>query len=114
MDEFEMLRTLYRDFNARRIEEVLERMIPGVEWPNGMEGGWVHGTGEVRAYWLRQFTLIDPHVEPLSIERDAEGRFEVRVHQTVRDLEGKLLQDREVRHCYTIRDGLIERMEIFE
>jgi hypothetical protein len=51
-------------------------------------------------------------VEPLAIERDALGRFEVRVHQTVRDLAGKLLLDTEVRHTYTIVNGLIERMDI--
>jgi len=26
-----------------------------VDWPNGMEGGRVHGHAEVRAYWTRQW-----------------------------------------------------------
>jgi len=112
VDEQELLRTMYRDFNARRIEDVLAHMSAEVEWANGMEGGYVHGVDAVRAYWQRQFAMIDPHVEPVSIERDALGRFEVRVHQTVRDLEGRLLIDTEVRHSYTINDGQIERMEI--
>jgi hypothetical protein len=30
----------------------------------------------------------------------------------VRDREGKLLADTMVRHVYSLRDGLIERMEI--
>jgi hypothetical protein len=51
-------------------------------------------------------------VEPISIDRDADGRYVVRVHQTVRDLEGKLLLDTEVRHFYTIYGGFIERMDI--
>jgi hypothetical protein len=112
VDERDMLRTAYRDFNAKRIEAVLARMSPDVEWANGMEGGHVHGVDAVREYWLRQFAILSPHVEPINIERDAEGRFEVRVHQTVHDLEGKLLLDTEVRHCYTINNGFIERMDI--
>lgn len=112
MDEREMLRAAYSDFNARRIEAVLERMTADVEWANGMEGGHVHGIDAVREYWLRQFAILSPHVEPISIERDADGRFVVRVHQTVHDLEGKLLLDTEVRHFYTINNGFIKRMDI--
>ncbi len=107
-----MLRTMYSDFNARRIEAVLARMNPEVVWANGMEGGYVHGVDAVREYWQRQFAIIDPNVEPMSIDRDADGRFRVRVHQTVRDLEGKLVLDTEVRHFYTINTSFIERMDI--
>jgi hypothetical protein len=107
-----MLTAAYRDFNARRIEAVLERMGTDVMWANGMEGGHVHGVDAVREYWLRQFASLSPHVEPMGIERDADGRFVVHVHQTVHDLEGKLLLDTEVRHSYTIKNGYIERMDI--
>ena len=51
-------------------------------------------------------------VEPIGVDQNADGRYEVRVHQTVHDLEGKLLVDTEVRHFYTINGGLIERMDI--
>jgi hypothetical protein len=112
VDEIEMLRTMYSDFNARRIEAVLTRMNSDVAWANGMEGGQVHGVAAVREYWQRQFAILSPHVEPISITRDADGRFEVRVHQIVRDLDGKLLLDTEVRHKYTIENGFIERMDI--
>ena len=107
-----MLAGAYADFNARRIEEVLARMTPDVVWANGMEGGHVRGVDAVRSYWARQFTRLDPHVEPLSIDRDAAGRWVVRVHQTVRNPAGQMLVDTEVRHAYRIRDGLIERMDI--
>ncbi|HEV2137132.1 MAG TPA: nuclear transport factor 2 family protein [Terracidiphilus sp.] len=110
--EQELLREAYRDFNARRIDAVLARMHPAVEWANGMEGGHVHGIDEVRAYWTRQWGMIDPHVEPLRIELDQAGRFVVEVHQTVRDLNGNLLVDTVVHHAYRIRDALIERMDI--
>lgn len=112
LSEQELLAQAYRDFNARRMDAVLERMHPAVEWANGMEGGHVHGTEAVRAYWTRQWSMIDPHVEPLRIERDPAGRLVVEVHQTVRDLKGNLLLDVVVHHAYRFRDGLIARMDI--
>lgn len=112
MDEHELLTTAYTDFNARRIEDVLARMHPDVEWANGMEGGHVHGRGAVREYWTRQWSVLDPHVEPLQIKRDETGRHVVEVHQIVRNLEGTVLVNTIVHHAYRIRDGLIERMDI--
>ena len=108
----EVLIAAYREFNARRIDAVLALMHPSVVWPNGMEGGYVHGHDGVRAYWTRQWAMIDPHVEPLNIENDDAGHAVVEVHQVVRDLDGNLLLDTIVHHAYTLRDGMIERMEI--
>lgn len=113
VDERELLRGAYRDFNARRIDAVLQRMHPAVDWPNGMEGGRVHGHDEVREYWTRQWALVDPHVDPISMEPDEDdGRMIVEVHQVVKDLEGKVLSDSIVHHAYRIREGLIVRMDI--
>ncbi|MGB6975028.1 MAG: nuclear transport factor 2 family protein [Terracidiphilus sp.] len=112
MDERELLTAAYRDFNSRRMEAVLARMHPDVEWANGMEGGHEHGVEAVRAYWTRQWAMVDPHVEPKKIVPDDEGRFVVEVHQVVRDMDGTVLNDSTVHHAYLIRSGLIERMDI--
>jgi hypothetical protein len=110
--ERELLITAYRDFNARNIDAVLALMHPNVQWANGMEGGHVYGRDAVRAYWTRQWTILDPHVEPLRIEADEAGRFVVEVHQVVHDTKGTLIVDTIVHHAYRIRNGLIERMDI--
>ena len=106
------MRRAYAAFNARDIDGALALMHPDVDWPNGMEGGRELGHEAVRAYWTRQFGLIDSHVEPVGFEVDEEGRIVVDVHQVVRDLEGSVLSDGRVRHVYTLRDGLVSRMEI--
>jgi hypothetical protein len=85
-----------------------------VDWPNAMEGGRVHGHNGVREYWIRQWGLLDPHVEPVAFRPDATGRTVVDVRQTVRDLNGNILVDRVVQHIYSIRNGLIKSMEIQE
>ncbi len=112
--ERELLAGAYRDFNARRIDAVLERLDPAVEWANGMEGGHVYGREAVREYWTRQWKTLDPHVEPLRMDRDPSGRMIVEVHQVVRNLEGNILVDTIVHHAYRIDSGLIQRMDIQE
>jgi hypothetical protein len=111
-DEREILRGAYRDFNARNIEAVLSHMHPQVEWANGMEGGHVHGKDEVRGYWTRQFTTLNPQVDPVNIEPGNDGSWVVRVHQVVHDQKGNLLLDTTVYHTYQFREGLIVRMDI--
>lgn len=108
----DLIRGAYRDFNDRRMEAVLARMQPDVEWPNGWEGGYVHGHEGVRNYWTRQWAVLDPRVDPVEIRTEPDGRIGVMVHQVVRDREGRQLVDTMVQHVYTIREGLIERMEI--
>jgi hypothetical protein len=110
----ELLKDVYQAFNARQIDTVLARMHPEVDWPNGMEGGRVMGHPGVRDYWLRQWAIIDPHVDPVGFAADHDGRTVVTVHQVIRDLDGKVLMDRLVEHIYAIKDGLILNMEIRE
>ena len=110
----ELLRTIYAAFNARDIDAVLATLHPDVDWPNGMEGGRIQGRASVRDYWKRQLSRLDSRVEPLRVEDDEMGRTVVEVHQVVRDLGGNKLVDRAVQHVYTIRNGLIERMDICE
>src|SRR6266496_6386154 len=112
--ERDLLKFVYEAFNRREIDAILPEMHKDIEWPNGMEGGWVHGHEGVRAYWTRQWGMVDPHVEPVRFESDDQSRIVVSVHQIVRDLTGAILLDRMVQHVYAIEDGLIRRMEIRE
>ena len=110
--EYDLLTRTYRAFNARDIETVLAVLHPDVDWPNGMEGGYVHGHQGVRDYWTRQWSLIDPHVEPRGFKNDAIGQIVVDVHQVVRDLAGNVVLDQMVQHVYRFQDGLVRSMEI--
>jgi hypothetical protein len=110
----ELLLAAYASFNARDLDTALATMHRDVDWPNGMEGGRVHGQSGVRDYWTRQWSLIDPHVEPVGFATDSQGRTVVKVHQIVCDLGGKILVDQMVEHIYQIENGLIRSMEIVE
>jgi hypothetical protein len=110
----DLLITAYTSFNARDIDAALKTMHVDVDWPNGMEGGRVHGHEAVREYWTRQWKVVDPHVEPVGFDTEEDGRIALTVHQKVCDLNGNVLLDHLVEHVYRIEDGLIVSMEIRE
>ena len=112
MSSEELLRRAYVAFNTRDIDTALALMHLDVDWPNAMAGGRVHGHEAVRKYWERQFSVIDSNVEPEAFEELADGRISVTVRQRVRDLDGTMISDGQVRHVYEVRNGLITRMDI--
>jgi hypothetical protein len=112
LTDHDLLAKAYDAFNARDIDAAIAAMHPDVDWPNGMEGGRVHGHGGVRDYWTRQWSLIDPHVEPRRFKPDETGRMIVDVHQVIRDRAGTVVSDQMVQHVYLIQGGLIRSMEI--
>ena len=113
-DQLEILKSLYERFNARDMEGVLAGMHEDVIWPNGMEGGHVHGRDQVRSYWTRQWAMVDPRVDPVEFSSRPGGEIVVEVHQVVRDLKGNLLGDKMVGHIFRIENGLIKRFDIRE
>jgi hypothetical protein len=108
----EQLIRLYDRFNARDVEAIISILHHEVIWANGMEGGYVHGHDGVREYWTRQWSRIDPHVEPMNFSTGLDGRIEVEVHQIVRDLRGAVMSDKRVSHKFQFCDGLIRRFDI--
>jgi hypothetical protein len=112
MDYQPILRQLYKDFNARHVDAVLAHMHTDVQWPKAFEGGYVSGHDEIRKYWTRQWTEINPTVEPTGFNERQDGTLEVTVHQIVRDLQGELMFDGTVKHIYTVQDDLLRRMDI--
>ena len=113
-DRRETLMELYRAFNLRDIDAVLARLAPGVDWPNGWEGGRVHGREAVRTYWTRQWAEIDPRVEPLEIVAADDGKVHVRVDQLIRALDGKVIDNKQIEHVYEFDGHFIRRMTIVD
>jgi ketosteroid isomerase-like protein len=107
------VRQLYAAFNAKDIDAVLARMQPDVDWPDMLENRRLIGHDAVRAYWLRQFELIDPAVEPRDVVERNGAELVVEVHQVVRNRQGDILSDQVVHHLYTLRNGLIAAMDVY-
>ena len=108
----QLIAQAYSAFNRRDIDGALAVMSETVSWPKASEGGRVVGKEAIRAYWTRQWSEFDPHVEPIQVTARDGGKTEVRVHQLVKGLRGELLSDSEVVHIHTIANGLIVRMDL--
>jgi ketosteroid isomerase-like protein len=120
-DDIEILRAMYDRFNGRDIDGVLGALTDDVAWANGMEGGHVHGREGVREYWTRQWAIVSPHVEPVSFDRAPDGSIVVEVRQSVRDAQGRPLQDqthglkdKTVGHVFHLQNGKVTRFDIRE
>jgi len=107
-----LVKIAYNGFNNREIDTVLAIMHPDIHWPKAFEGGYVIGHNAVRDYWTRQWSEINPTVEPVAITERSDGKVEVEVDQLVKDLEGNILFDGKVKHVYIISDDLLQQMDI--
>jgi len=107
-----LIEQAYSAFNKRDIDGALALMTPDVSWPRASEGGKIIGKEEIRAYWTRQWSEFDPHVEPLAITEEDGDKIRVRVHQLVKSLQGDVLADSEVLHVFTVKSGLIAAMDL--
>lgn len=108
----DLIKKAYAAFNARDMDTALAAMHPEVQWPKAFEGGYVSGHQAVREYWTRQWTEINPNVQPVGFKERPDGTLEVTVHQKVKDLQGNTIFDGTVKHLYTLQAGLIRRMDI--
>ncbi|HEY5390790.1 MAG TPA: nuclear transport factor 2 family protein [Hanamia sp.] len=107
-----LVKKAYAAFNSRDIDTALSTFHTGVQWPKAFEGGYVTGHDEIRKYWTRQWSEINPNVDPIGFHERHDGTIEVTVHQIVKDLQGNLIFDGTVKHIYTLQDELLRRMDI--
>lgn len=118
-NDVEMIKRIYRSFNARDIDGVLTVLSDDIAWANGMDGGHVHGPEAVRAYWTRQWALVSPRVEPVAFKTIEGGAVAVEVIQSVFDLNGQALdgqthglKNKTVTHIFRVEGGKIVRFDI--
>ncbi|WP_374951038.1 nuclear transport factor 2 family protein [Mucilaginibacter sp.] len=107
-----LIDTVYKGFNSRDIESVLALMHDDIRWPKAFEGGYISGRKAIREYWTRQWSEINPIVKPMSITKRPDYKVEVLVYQLVKDHEGKILFDGNVKHVYELQNDLLRQMDI--
>src|SRR5205085_10274644 len=105
-----LFKDLYKNFNDRNIELVINKMAPDVQWANGMNGGYVYGQEAVKEYWTEQFKVLNSKVTPLEIKSEDEA-VHIKVHQVVHDLYGGLVADQMVEHIFYLKNNRIYKFE---
>jgi len=106
-----LLTKVYAAYNRRDYAALAALTTPDVEWPNQMQGGWLKGRDAVHAYWRANSHTFIADVAPVVFTPLPDGRVAVDVNQVVRSLNGAVWSDLCVRQIFTLRDGLVARME---
>ena len=110
MTHRDLLAAAYAAYNRRDVDGLLELLTDDVDWPDG--DARLVGKAAVRRYWLDQFTGTRTHDEPVRFVDLAPDRIAVHLEQTVADRQGRVLSRGAFRYSFTVRDGLISRLDI--
>ena len=108
----DLITDLYEAIDARDADGLVAHLAPDVDWPEPMHGGRVVGRDAVREHWLAQWAVLDLQMRPRRVRELPDGRVEVLVEQVVRDTDGDLLGGATVLHTYTLRGGLVTRLDV--
>lgn len=111
-ESIELLYEAYNAFNARDVEAALSLMEDNVEWYDGTENFPVRGREAVRKHLLTEWRRHPPHVEPVGLEDRPNGNIVMHIHEQIKDTHGNIQANHTVKHCYTLRNGLIAKMTV--
>jgi hypothetical protein len=113
-NDTELIKQLYEDFNARKVDSILAKLTEDVMWANGMGGGYVHGHKDLRDYWERQWSALNPQITPVSFKKIEEGSIFVDALFSGQCMEGQAqgFKDMPVGHIFHVKEGLVSRFDI--
>ncbi|MBU4436380.1 MAG: nuclear transport factor 2 family protein [Alphaproteobacteria bacterium] len=107
-----LLTKLFAAYNRRDFATFSAGLHDGVDWPDQLRGGRLKGRAALEAYWGVIDQAIQVEVTPIAFALEQDGRIRVELIQVVRGLTGSLWTDIQVRQYYTLRDGLVWRMDV--
>lgn len=112
MDPQAVLAPFYEAYNRRDIAAASHFLTPDVDWPDMAEGGRLTGPDALAAYWARNDQSIQVELAPYAYGVAPDGRLIADLVLTVHNRRGQLWSETTVRHLFTLREGLISRMDI--
>lgn len=112
MDPQALLAPFYDAYNRRDIVALSPMMTPDVDWPDQSEGGRLTGPAALAAYWARNDLSIQVELAPYAYSLSPDGRLIADLVFSIHNRRGQLWSETTVRHLFTLRDGLIARMDI--
>jgi ketosteroid isomerase-like protein len=103
---------LYDAFNRRDFDRCAALMAADVIWPDEAEDRLLAGREAALAYLIQTMTPLRARHDVISLHTGADGRIAVLSRQTIDSAaDGSEWSSTRVLHHYTLRDGLITRME---
>lgn len=103
---------LYDAFNGRDFDRCVAMMASDVVWPDEAENALLEGRDAVRAYFVEITSPLRARHEIISLHTDPDGRVGVLSRQIISSAaDGSEWSSTRVLHRYTLRDGLVTRMD---
>ena len=106
-----LIKQLYEDFNARRVDSLLAKLTEDVIWANGMEGGYIRGHKDLREYWERQWAMLNPQIKAVAFNKTEDGSILVDALFSGKTPEQEF-KDMPARHVFYIKNGFVFRFDI--
>lgn len=104
-------------YNARDADGILALVSEDVSWPDGRTSDpnkRLSGHPELRKYWRDQWEVTRTVDTPIEAIELPDGRIKVRLDQIVKTVAGEEVSRGTYEYFFTIRDGLITRLDIKE
>ncbi|MCY1647205.1 nuclear transport factor 2 family protein [Caulobacter sp. SL161] len=103
---------LYEAFNTRAFDRVIAGMTSDVSWPDEVEDRRLEGIDAVRDYFQTTTAPVRIQHQPIALFTPSPGQVEVLTRQTVvSEQDGSVWSSQRARHRFTMRDGLIARLD---
>lgn len=101
----------YDAIERRDLEAILAITHPRVRFQNYLDGGEIQGLAAARDFYRR---LLDfaPQLDLIATETLPDGRVRAEFQSSVHSPSGHLWSDTRQEAIYTLRDGLIQSMEL--
>lgn len=103
---------LHEALDRRDLDAVTALMHPDARFRDYLDEGELVGRAAVRAFYQRLFETLAPNIDILMITEMPDGRLRAELQVSVHDRSGRLWSDSQVTVTYTIRDGLIQSVEL--
>ncbi|MDP1737854.1 MAG: nuclear transport factor 2 family protein [Caulobacter sp.] len=105
---------LWTAVNRQDFEAAIALLHPDVDWQDIVNGGRLHGIAAVRAYWTRISELLTSDSSPITYRLIGEDRIAARMLHSLTGKQGKVWGEEALTQVFTLRDGLIVRMDLDE
>jgi uncharacterized protein (TIGR02246 family) len=111
-DAHDLVVRLHEAISRRDADAAARLFHPDARFRNYLDEGEVIGRDAVRAFYRKVFETLAPGIDLLSVQVLADGQARAELQVSIHDRSGQLWSDSRVTATYTIRDGLIQSVDL--
>lgn len=111
-DARELVLRLHQAISRRDADAAAPLFHPLARFRDYLDEGEVVGPAGAHAFYRKLFETLAPNIDLLSVQALSDGRVRAELQVSIHDRSGRLWSDSRVTATYTIRDGLIQSVDL--